>query len=74
MTNQELYQKKQLLESYLGQLIDLEKGFIKEIMLTADNAKTILLLKECVNMAIARINEHLSEQNQAKNYPLKETI
>jgi len=59
MTNQELLEKKEKLNSYLGQFIDLEKSFIAQIIITKKNAG---LLREVIAMAIENIDLELKKQ------------
>ena len=84
MTNQELYQKKQMLESYLAQITDLEKGFVSEIVITPKNGEAIELIKECFQSVVQniddelnnriRIDNELNERIRAENYPFKEPV
>ncbi|HUW43528.1 MAG TPA: hypothetical protein VMV95_01025 [Bacillota bacterium] len=59
MTNQELLKKREELIGNLGQLIDLEKGFIAQIIITKENAG---LLREIIAMAIENIDLELKKQ------------
>jgi len=56
--NQLLFQKREKLNSYLGQLIDLQNGNYKELVLPKDSDE-ILLLVEVIQEAIKNIDNEL---------------
>lgn len=58
MTNQKLLEKREKLNSCWGQLIDLRKGLIKEIVITEENAG---VLREIIALAIANIDLELKK-------------
>lgn len=59
MTNQQLNSKRIALSGMLGQLIDLDKGFLKEIITTRGEYSK--LLQEIISNAISDIDSELEE-------------
>lgn len=60
MDNNELYRLKVLLSAFLGQLIDLQQGFLAEIVIK--KGKDAELLKDIIEIQIAKIEADLKEE------------
>ena len=56
-TYEELDNKKAELISYLAQLLDLKRGYLKELVLERENKRTIELLEEAIGDQVAAIDE-----------------
>ena len=59
--NELLFQKREKLNSYMGQLIDLQNGNYKELVLPRDSDE-ILLLVEVIQEAISQIDTELKKE------------
>ena len=64
MTNQELLEKQEVLNACLGQIIDLEKGLIPELVIVKDNSPALPVLKETIASAIRQIDDELEKDSQ----------
>lgn len=60
MNNQELYQLRGKLTAFVGQLIDLEQGFLEEIVIK--KGQDAELLKDILEIQIAKIDSDLQEE------------
>ena len=60
MSNQELYLLKNKLSAFVGQLTDLEQGFINEIIIT--KGEDAELLKDILEIQISKIDADLEAE------------